>query len=184
VKNTKSSSKKISAAIVAVVLAAVSILSVWAMTSTWSTITMSATSGAANLVTLNEFQDCLTTVPVTSHSWGVIAQDQTYEKAVYIKNTGNMGIYVTYLQRDYWFYDNQAHFTIVPYIIEFGLPCQLNAVSPRVMMWEKKVTMDPPTDGYWLDPGKVIKVDIELHVNTIVAGGNYNFNLTFYGLTK
>jgi hypothetical protein len=153
------------------------------MTWTWSTITMTATAGNTNLITLNEFQDCLCTVPVTSHSWGTLVQDQTYELAVYIKNTGNQGLYVTYLYRDYWFHDNQSHFTVIPYVIEFGLPCQLTPVSPRVMMWQKNLVVDPPDDGYWLPPGKVIKVDIELTVYTLVANANYNFNLTFYGAT-
>jgi hypothetical protein len=65
-------------------------------------------------------------------------------------------------------------------VVEEGLPCQLSNVGPMALP-----TKDPfvPMQGYYLNPGKVIKVIIEFHVESLVAGHSHNWDFTFYGAT-
>jgi hypothetical protein len=83
------------------------------------------------------------------------------------------------LPTDLSFDDNQTRFHITVTVIEGpATVCQLNPCSP-VPLPEKNPLIC--ASGFLLNPGKVIKVDIELHVDSLVSGGSWAWDFFFYG---
>jgi len=172
------SRKKLTAIIGVVLVAAVGISAYSSMTTfVPCSITMRATPNTS--LTLGQFTDCATTVPFTSYDWDGVVQGEFYECPVYVKNTGTVGLYITYLPTDLWFLGDEAHFVIHCWVIEYGLPCELYTVDPAVRLPEKNATI--PTLGFYLSPGKVMKVDIVLYIDRIVVGQVYTWTFTFWG---
>jgi hypothetical protein len=157
--------KKTVAAIAILLLVIMGSAAVIALTWTSRSIEMTASTG--DVIALALFSDPAATRPFVSFDWGSLSQGQTYEATVYVKNTGNKAILLTYLSKDMWFYDNQAHFT-------------LNVFVGSIQVQEK----GPPGDGYPLAPGAIAKLTLRLWVDMLVAGGTYDFSFTVYGVTQ
>ena len=169
--------KKIFAGIIMVAVAALSVAQV--LTQTWTSATISMRAGTASLINIAQFSDCATTIPIDSWDWNGVTQGNIYELHVFVKNTGTDGVYLTYLPTVVELYDGQARFIITAKVLESGLPCQLYMEDPPFVLPEKNITM--PDQGFWLMPGKVAKVDIELYVEMVVSGALYDWDFSFYG---
>jgi hypothetical protein len=129
-------------------------------------------------ITLWEGMDCANLLPATAHDWDGVMEGNVYEYSLFIKNSGAQALYITYLPTDFWANENQTHFIITVNVVKFGIPCQLNDITP-VPLPEKNYLN--PTLGYLLTPGKMIKVDIELTVISVVVPGTYDWDFTVYG---
>ena len=197
--------KKYLLAVLAVALAA--IVSVPAIMSTWvsCTITMHAGTGVSG--SIGQFTDCLCTTPINTYDWGELAQGTNYQCPIYIKNTGNLKVQLFWYAYplganayipigtgvypggcDIAFNSNQVVFNLkVQVIQEPGNPCQLPLLTPGPYICCKFEPNAPwnvkTTGGYDLEPGKVIKVDVQLHTNNLVGGATYDFKLVFDALT-
>lgn len=170
-------SRKLVAGILIIAIAAMSVTRVLMLT--WTSCTIHMHAGTASVVNIGQFSDCACTMPIDAWDWDGITQGNTYELHVFVKNTGTEGIYLTYLPTVIEFYDGQATFIITVTVIEKGLPCQLYLVDPQFVLPEKDIGM--PAQGFWLEPGKVVKVDIQIYVAAVVSGGVYDWDFTFYG---
>jgi len=170
--------KKYAGVLAIVVVAAAAAFGVWA--DTWTSCVVSMTAHSASVVTIGQFEDCLCTIPFNVHDWNGVVQGQTYECKYYIRNTGTVGVWITYLPTDLTFDDDQTRFHFDVDIIEFGTPCQLDSITPVVML-EKDPSPGMCLVGYFLGPGKVIKIDVMMRVDALVSGGNWAFDFTIYG---
>jgi archaellum component FlaG (FlaF/FlaG flagellin family) len=169
--------KKIVASLAIVAIAIAAAYGVYSMT--WTSARISMTAGSASLYTIGLFQDCMTTNPFTAHDWDGVVQGQEYEVTLYVKNTGTVALYVTYLPTDLSFDLDQTRFTITVNVIEGpATPCQLNPITP-VLMPEKNPLVC--NNGFLLNPGKVIKIDIVLTVASLVSGGHWAWDFDIFG---
>jgi hypothetical protein len=109
-----------------------------------------------------------------------VSQDQTYEFPIYVRNTGTRALYITYRPHDVYFDDGQSHFVLDCFVVEEGLPCQMSNVGP--LQLPEKIPSHPNM-GYLLNPGKVIKVLIELYVDSLVSGRCYDWDFQIHGAT-
>jgi len=151
----------------------------YAVSMTWTSSKISMTAGSASIISLGIYEDCDTTIPFCSHDWNGVVQDQVYEVTVYVRNTGTEAVYLTYLPTDLSFDHDQTRMTTRVYIIEGpATPCQLNPVD-RIPLPEKIPTYCD--QGFLLTPGKVVKLDIELFVHSLVAGGTWAWDFFIYG---
>lgn len=157
----------------------VSIAGYAALSNMWTSATISMHAAPANNVTVALFQDCDKLLPATAHDWDGVSQGQHYEWSLFVYNTGSMGLYITYLPTDKYFDENQTHFYITVKVVKFGLPCQLNDANQTLL---EKIPLTP-AQGYWLPPTKMIKLDIDLFVDSTVSGGDYSWDFTIYGAT-
>jgi len=177
-ENMEISRKKLMA-IVGIVLVAAMAISAFSSLTTFVPSSVTMRADPALDISLVTFEDCGCTIPFTSYDWDGVVEGEYYECAVYVKNTGTIGLLITYLPTDLWFLGDEAHFVIHCWVIEFGLPCELYTLDPPVQLPEK----DPLncTSGFFLPPGKVMKVDIVLFVDRIVVGQVYTWTFTFWG---
>jgi hypothetical protein len=109
-----------------------------------------------------------------------VSQDQIYEFPIYVLNTGTQGLWISYLPHDVFFDDNQSQFSIYCFVVEQGLPCQLTNIYPFPLPVKNYLN---PAQGYFLNPGKVIKILIELHVISLVSGHSYDWDFLIEGAT-
>ncbi len=163
------------AAIASVLLAAAA--GAYAMT--WTEARISMTAGSASIVTIGLFSDCATTIPFISHDWDGVVQGQTYEVTVYVKNTGTQAVYITYTPSSLSFDSAQTRFRINVSVIEGpATPCQLNPITPVALPVKNPLVCE---NGFLLTPGKVIKLDIVLTVDSLVSGGTWAWNFFIAG---
>lgn len=158
-----------------VVVALAASYAVWSMT--WTSCTVSMTAHSASVTTIGQFEDCACTIPFESHDWSGVVQGQEYEVKYYIKNTGTVGVYITYLPTWLFWDENQTRFHIAVDIIEFGTPCQLDPMFEPMLEKEPLVC----DRGFFLPSGKVIKIDVKLFVESLVSGGSWAWDFTIYG---
>ena len=150
-----------------------------AVSMTWTESKVTMTAGTASVVSIGLFEDCATTVPFTTHDWDGVVQDQEYEVTTYVKNTGNQAVYITYTPSTKNFDGDQTRFRIVVNVIESpATPCQLLPMTPQAL--PVKDPMNCP-NGFLLLPGKVIKVDIILLVDSTVSGGTWSWDFFIAG---
>jgi len=150
-----------------------------AYTMTWTSARITMTAGTACVVSVGIFEDCACTIPFTTHNWDGVVQDQIYEVTAYVRNTGNQLVYLTYTPASLTFDGAQTRFKINVTVIEGpAMPCQLFP-CPRVLLPVKNPMVCE--NGYPLTPGKVIKIDIELVPDSLVAGGNWSWNFFIEG---
>jgi hypothetical protein len=171
------SRKKALLAIVGIAL--VAIVANQALSNYWTSAVIHMHCAPAQTVTVALFEDCGMLTPATSHDWDGVSQAQHYEWSIFVYNTGSMGLYITYLPTDKWFDDNQTHFVMTCTVVKFGLPCQLDTVNVSL---PEKVAAAPAT-GYFLPATKMIKIDIDFYVESVVSGGSYDWDFTIYGAT-
>jgi hypothetical protein len=160
-------------------IALVAVAGYQVMSNMWTSSVIHMHAAPSQSVTLALYEDCARLTPATAHDWDGVSQGQHYEWSLFVYNTGSMGLYITYLPTDVWFNDNQTHFIITVNVVKFGLPCQLNDVS--VALQEKNYLL--PTNGYFLPATKMIKLDIDLYVESTVSGGSYDWDFTVFGAT-
>ena len=171
------SKKKLLVAILG--LAMISVTGIVALNDTWTSCTIQMTAGTAASASIGQYRYCDLASPFNVHNWGGVSQGEIYQLEYYIRNTGTVGLYITYLPTDLSFYDNQARMSIAVKVIEWGNePCQM--FEEDFCLPEK----DPlnPNQGYFLGPGKIAKLRVEMTVVSVVAGGVYNFNFTIHGV--
>ena len=176
----KISKKKLLVAILG--LAMISITGLVALNDTWTSCTIQMTANTAASARIFQYKTCaLGFFFFESYNWGGVTQGETYQLEYYIYNSGTLGLYITYLPTDLSFYGNQARMHIDVTVIEWGNePCQMFTDGLPYVLPEK----DPlnPQQGYFLGPGKIAKLRVELTVASVVAGGVYNFNFTIHGV--
>jgi hypothetical protein len=137
------------------------------------------TVGNASIVTIGVFSDCATTVPFTSYNWDGVTQGQQYEVTAYVKNTGSVAVYISYTPGALNFDGAQTRFRINVSVLEGpATPCQLLPISPVFLPLKNPLVCE---NGFLLLPGKVIKVDIVLLVDSVVAGGSWSWNFYIAG---
>jgi hypothetical protein len=169
--------KKISA-ILAVVLVAVAGATA-AMSMTWTESRISMTAGSASIVTIGLYEDCATTIPFTTYDWDGVVQGQEYEVTCYVKNTGTQAVYISYTPSALSFDGAQTRFRLNVTVIEGpATSCQLNPISPTFLPIKNPLVCE---NGFLLLPGKVIKVDIILLVDSLVSGGTWAWNFDIAG---
>jgi len=140
---------------------------------------VSMTAHSASTISTGMFKDCECSVPFTVYDWDGVVGGQVYLCNTYLKNTGNKGVYVTYEPAYLNLLDGQARFYIDVYVVEMGTPCDLYSVDPAFALPEK----DPAIcdRGYWLGPGKVVKLTVVLWAESVVYGETCSWDLTVYG---
>jgi hypothetical protein len=149
-----------------------------AWTMTWTSAKVTMTAGTACVTSLGIFQDCACTVPFTSHNWDGVVQDQIYEVTAYVRNTGNQAVYITYTPGSLSFDGAQTRFRINVTVIEGpAMPCQLLTNYYKLPLKNPLVC----ENGFLLTPGKVVKIDIELVPDSLVAGGSWSWNFFIEG---
>ena len=119
-------------------LAILSITIVWGLSST--SYRISAT-GKMKSVGVEVYWDSLLTDPVTEISWGTLEPGQTVDKNVYVKNTGNTPITITF-STDNW-----------------------NPVSA-----EEHLSLTWNYDGLQIQTGKALLVTFSLTVSSSISG--------------
>jgi len=174
------------AVVIGVALIAVMGIAAYSSTTTFVPCRITMYADPALEWTLGQFQECAAINPFTSYDWDGVVEGEYYQCPVYVKNTGTVGLYITYLPTDVWLSEDpvgsrsyQTHFIITCFVIEHGMPCELYPVNPPVQLPEKSIAN--PTGGFYLHPGKVIKVDIVLFVESVVVGEDYTWEFTFWG---
>jgi hypothetical protein len=104
-------------------------------------------------------------------------QGDTYDWAFYVYNNGSQQVFITYEPTSWTASGGQTAVTISVTAIEYGLPSETtdnNLVPPLTAnalpyaLPEKSVAT--PTAGFLLDPDKVVKLDVDLYVSSIVEG--------------
>lgn len=172
------SKKKLLLGIVGLALIAGTGILAW--NATWTSCTITMHAGTATVVTIAQFEDCMMTIPLNSYDWNGIVQGETYQMEYYVLNTGTVGVFITYLPTDLTFYEDQARMTIWVTVIEWGNnPCQPN---PEDFRLPEKDPFDPLL-GYFLGPGKWVKLRVEMFVESVVSGGVYDWDFTIHGST-
>jgi hypothetical protein len=161
-------------------IALMAIIGIPVLTNMWTSASISMHCAPADIVTLALFEDCDLTKPATVHDWDGVTQGNTYEYSIFVKNTGSRALYITYLPTDIWDADKQSHLVITCKVILSGTQCQL--LTPQNYVLPEK---DPalPANGFLLNPTKVIKIDIELFVESVVSGMSYDWTFIIYGAT-
>ncbi len=168
---------KIIAAIATVLVASLGTSAFFAMTWTDSRITM--TAGTSSVVSLGLFSDCAATIPFTTHNWDGVVEGQEYEVACYVRNIGTQAVYVSYTPGALNFDGAQTRFRINVSVLEGpALPCQLLPISPDFLPIKNPLVCE---NGFLLLPGKVIKLDIVLLVDSVVSGGSWSWTFTIAG---
>ena len=195
-----------------VVLAAalVAVVSIPALMQTWTSCTITMHAGTGDVADIGQFTDCAGTVPITTYDWGALSESQTYEKTMYIRNTGNKEVMLYFwaypLGANAWipsipngvfpgdctiyFNNKQVRFDICVNVIEIPFaPCQpglpqydppYGTVPCKFLSPNYDVNTNP---GYVIPNGKMIKVDVILKTYNLVGGASYDFTLTFDALT-
>jgi len=174
-------SRKKLVAIVGAILVAVMGISAFSSMTTFVPCRVTMYADPATNISLGQFKECACLTPFTSYDWDGVMEGETYECPVYVKNTGTVGLLIVYEPMDLFFFDDQAHFTITCFVLEFGMPCELYVLDTPVQLPEKDPTKC--TEGFLLPPGKVIKVDIQLYIDRVVVGEHYTWEFTFWGKT-
>ena len=150
-----------------------------AWTMTWTSARITMTAGTASVVAIGIYQDCDTVVPFTTHNWDGVVNGQEYEVTGYVKNTGNQAVYITYTPGSYSSDGNQLRLRFNVSIIEGpATPCQLNPITPIYLQVKNPLVCET---GFLLHPGKVIKIDIVMFVDSVVAGGTWSWNFYIEG---
>ncbi len=173
------SKKKILLALLGIAL--VSVAGYTALSNMWTSakIVMHCAPATSVSLALFEGMDCAALNGTTTHNWDGVTQGQTYEWSLFVKNTGSMGLYITYLPTDVWFNESQTHFIIMCKVVKFGLPCQLNDENFTL---PEKVAANP-VNGFLLPPNKMCKIDVELFVESTVSNSVYEWDFFIYGAT-
>ncbi len=175
--------KKLFAAIIG--LAMLSVTGLAALNDTWTSCSISMHASTASTASLGQWEDCLLTTPLDTYDWGGVAQGETYQLEYYIRNTGTVGLYITYLPTDVDLGDPQIAMTIAVKVIEWGnVPCQMFEVDYDYdQMFNVLPEKDAanPGQGYFLGPGKIAKLRVELTVTSVIAGGTYDFVFAIHG---
>jgi hypothetical protein len=137
------------------------------------------TVGNASIVTIGVFSDCATSTPFTTYNWDGVTQGQEYEVTAYVKNTGSVAMYISYTPGSLSFDGAQTRFRIVVNVLEGpATACQLLPITPTALPIKNPLVCE---NGFLLLPGKVIKVDIVLLVDSVVAGGSWSWNFYIAG---
>ena len=179
--------------ILAGIFAIVALISVGsAATLTWTSCTITMHAGTASTVDIGQYTDCACTIPIDSYDWNGVTQGNHYELHVYVKNEGTEAVHLTFVALDsrgydgttgnvdqVQFYDGQAKFNMSISVLEKGLPCQLYAATGDLPIKD----IANHQQGFLLEPGKVVKVDVKLDVLMVVSGGTYDWTLIFEGAT-
>lgn len=161
-------------------LALIAVTGIAALNATWTSCTIIMHAGTATVVTIAQYEDCTMTIPLDTYDWNGIVQAETYQMEYYVLNTGTVGLYITYLPTDLTFYDDQARMTIWVTVIEWGNnACQDN---PENFPLPEKDPFNPIL-GYFLGPGKWIKLRVEMYVDSVVSGGVYDWDFVIHGST-
>jgi hypothetical protein len=171
-------SKKLLVAIMG--LAMISVTGLAALNDTWTSCTIQMHASTAATVSLAQFEDCLQTIPLNTYDWGGVAQGETYQMEYYVMNTGTLGLWITYLPTQVDLGDPQIDMVIICTIIEWGnVPCQVSGTLSEPML-EKDPTA--PDQGYFLGPGKWVKIRVELTANSLISGATYDFDFAIHGV--
>ena len=190
-------------------VALVAVVSIPALMSTWVSCTITMHAGTGDSASIGQFTDCLCTTAINTYDWGALSQDQYYEMTAYIKNTGNKAVNLFFFAYplgtnayipigagvypgscDIAFENLQVVFNLTVTVIETaGAPCQLPDPvypGPSVPCKFNGGLVGPwsvcTTGGYPIPAGKVIKVNVQLHTNSLVGGATYDFKLVFDAL--
>ncbi len=151
----------------------------FAWTMTWTETKVTMTAGTASLVSIGLFQDCATTIPFTTYDWDGVVQGQEYEVTAYVKNVGNQAVYISYTPGALNFDGAQTRFRVNVSVLEGpATPCQLQPISPVFLPIKNPLVCN---NGFLLLPGKVIKVDIVLLVDSVVSGGTWSWSFFIAG---
>jgi hypothetical protein len=181
------SRKKLFVAIIG--LAMISVTGLVALNDTWTSCTISMHASTASTVSLAQFEECLLTTPLNGYDWLGVNQGETYQMEYYLRNTGTVGLYITYLPTDLSWDNNQVRMSIAVKVIEWGnVPCQMfpieedgqTTVNPPNFLPEKDAAN--PSQGYFLGPGKIVKLRVELTVMSVTAGGFYQWEFAIHGV--
>jgi hypothetical protein len=169
--------KKLIGVIAIVALAIATAYGVYSMT--WTSARVHMTAGSASVITVGLYQDCLCTSPFTGWDWDGVVQGQTYEVTCYVKNTGTVALYITYDPTYLYFDNNQTRFNTHVTVIEGpATVCQLQPCTPTPLPEKNPLVC---ANGFLLNPGKVIKIDIVLGVDSLVSGGTWAWDFYIEG---
>jgi hypothetical protein len=127
--------------------------------------------------------------PLFSHDFGMVSEGNTYEWAFYVVNNGSKQVYITYLPTTFSFDGGQTSGKIVVTVIAYGLPCETAGnLSPPLCPNQLPYNLpekDPahPLNGFLLMPDKVIKLDVKLTINSIMADQTYGVAFEIAGVS-
>jgi hypothetical protein len=108
-----------------------------------------------------------------------VEQGQIYSWTYYVQNLGSEAVYLSYKPYYYTASEEQVRIYLTLHVFEKGLPCQLYSLSPPVELPEK----DPLIcdQGFYLTPGKMVKILVTLWVESVESGGTITWDLVTYG---
>ena len=167
-------------------VAFVAIIGVAVLSNTRTSATISMTARTGNVVSLATYEDCTATRLATNHDFGPVTQGNHYEWSIFVKNIGTDLLYIVYLPTDIVQGGGQTHLIVTCTVMKYGLPCQLETPPPTnhtvpETLPEKNV--NTPTLGFPLEPTKMIKIDVDLYVASVVSGASYNWLFLIEGAT-
>ena len=149
------------------------------LSESWTSGRVTMSAATASTVSLGVFTDCACSVPFTGYNWDGVTAGQNYTVAAYVKNNGTRGVYITYTPGSLNFDSSQTRFRILVDVVAGGLTCQVNNINPIVSMPVKVATNC--ANGIFINPNQVIKIHINLVVDSVVSGGNWNWNFYIEG---
>jgi hypothetical protein len=149
-----------------------------------------ATTNGALLVPFEGRYDATPSVaPPVAHNFGMVSEGNTYEWPIYVVNNGSKQVYITYLPTTFSYDYGQTSGKIVVTVIAYGLPCETaGLLSPPLCPNQLPYNLpekDPahPLTGFLLMPNKVIKLDVKLTINSIMADQTYLMYLDIAGVS-
>lgn len=130
------------------------------------------------------YENCEGTMPICTNVL-TVAQGQHYQFTLYAYNNGTNLLYITYLPTTISQDGGQTRMTITVDVIEYGVPSQMGGAVPLPtgisslpwVMPEKSISN--PTNGFPLAPTKMIKLLVEVRVDSIDMSAAWPKDINF-----
>ena len=174
----------------ALAIALIAVFGASVFSDTWLDTNLTLTASTAATQSMQIFVDCAATTPATSHNFGAIAQGNMYEWTIYVLNTGSEGMWISYLPTSVSGVGGQTALTIKVLVLQYGVPCEMT--DNNIPLTGTGVTVLPfplpekntavPSQGFYLMPTKMIKLDIQLTAVSVNVGAQYTIPFEIAGV--
>jgi hypothetical protein len=129
-------------------------------------------------------------LPAVAHNFGMVSEGNTYEWPIYVVNNGSKQVYITYLPTTFISDDGQTAGSISITVIAYGLGCETSGTTLVPPLASNALPYNLPEKfaatpqiGFLLMPNKVIKLDVKLTINSIMADQTYEMLLDIAGVS-
>jgi hypothetical protein len=125
-----------------------------------------------------------------AHNFGMVSEGNTYEWPIYVVNNGSKQVYITYLPTNFIADSGQTSGSITVTVIAYGLGCETSGTTLVPPLASNALPYNLPEKnaatpqiGFLLMPNKVIKLDVKLTINSIMADQTYYMYLDIAGVS-